>query len=67
MIGEPLCGHEDLVISVALSSEGQHVVSCSKDKTVRVWSVDTGKEVMDPLRPYHHEEALSVVVSRNNQ
>ena len=45
-IEERLLGHEDAVTSVALSSDGQLVVSCSDDNTIRIWSVRTGKEVM---------------------
>ena len=50
LIGEPLHGQEDVVASAAVSSDGQRVVSCSRDMTIRIWSVRTGKEVMDPLR-----------------
>jgi WD40 repeat protein len=42
-----LCGHTDMVRGVAISSDGAAAVSCSLDKTVRVWNlkplVNTGQ------------------------
>jgi WD40 repeat protein len=40
-----LAGHTSLVCSVAFSPDGQHIVSGSADKLVKVWSVSGGKEV----------------------
>ena len=40
-----LTGHSDLVYSVAYSPDGKHVVSGSRDNTVKVWDAQTGKEV----------------------
>ena len=42
---EPLTlkGHTDLVLSVALSRDGQRIVTSSFDKTARVWEASTGK------------------------
>ena len=40
-----LRGHSDWVFSVAYSPDGKHIVSGSKDKTVKVWDSQTGKEV----------------------
>ena len=36
-------GHTDSVCSVAISSDGGKIVSGSGDKTVRVWSTETGQ------------------------
>ncbi len=36
-------GHSDQVPSVAISSDGSKIVSGSWDKTVRIWSVETGQ------------------------
>jgi WD40 repeat protein len=33
-----LAGHTDVVFSVAFSPDGQHIVSGSLDKLVKVWS-----------------------------
>ena len=46
LTGEPLCGQEGEVESVAISSDGQCVVSCLGDGTIRTWYVKTGKEVI---------------------
>ena len=40
-----LAGHTSVVLSVAFSPDGQHIVSGSADKLVKVWSVSGGKEV----------------------
>ena len=36
-------GHTDSVSSVAISTDGAKIVSGSNDKTVRVWSLETGE------------------------
>src|SRR6516225_6734368 len=40
-----LQGHTDRVLSVAFSADGQKAVSCGQDKTIRLWSVASGKEL----------------------
>ncbi len=36
-------GHTDTVRAVAISADGAKIVSGSFDKTVRVWSMETGE------------------------
>ena len=39
----PLIGHENGVTALAYSPDGTRLVSCSLDKTVRVWNSETGE------------------------
>ena len=57
-----LQGHSGLVYSVAFSPDGSKIVSGSEDKTIRVWDVSTGIEVLPPLRG-HDGTILSVAWS----
>ena len=43
-----LSGHADAVSSVAFSADGSKVVSGSWDRTVKIWSADSG-EVLQTL------------------
>lgn len=45
-----LSGHTDLIWRAAFSSNGQRVVTVSKDNTVRIWDAATGKELRRLLR-----------------
>ncbi|KAE9383221.1 WD40 repeat-like protein [Gymnopus androsaceus JB14] len=50
------------VDSVAYSPDGKQIVSGSRDKTVRIWSAETGLPIGEPLRG-HTNSVLSVVYS----
>jgi WD40 repeat protein/tRNA A-37 threonylcarbamoyl transferase component Bud32 len=41
-----LRGHEDMVTSVAFSPNGKKIVSSSADKTIKVWDVANGTEII---------------------
>jgi len=56
-------GHDNAVHSVGFSPDGCYVVSGSGDRTVRVWDIKTGKEVVEPLKG-HTASVLSVYFSR---
>ncbi|MCA9225145.1 MAG: PD40 domain-containing protein, partial [Planctomycetales bacterium] len=45
--GEPreLTGHTNWVFAIAFSPDGQQLASASYDKSVRLWDVETGKEI----------------------
>ncbi|PVF92507.1 WD40 repeat-like protein [Serendipita vermifera] len=43
-------GHTDCVRGVVYSPNGRNVASCSYDKTIRIWDVETGALVGEPLR-----------------
>ena len=38
-------GHESEVMACAVTSDGRRVVSASRDKTLRVWELETGREL----------------------
>ncbi len=40
-----LLGHRNVVVSIALSSDGTRVLSGSNDGTVRLWELATGKQI----------------------
>jgi len=44
--------HTDYTISVAFSPEGQHVVSGTIDRTIRVWRIGTSDVVSGPVENY---------------
>jgi WD40 repeat protein len=41
-----MTGHSSMVTSVVFSSDDSHIVSGSWDKTVQIWSAETGKCVL---------------------
>jgi WD40 repeat protein len=43
--GKTLVGHDDGVLAVAISPDGQLAASGSADKTARLWDLKTGKEL----------------------
>ena len=56
----------DEVFSIALSPDGQHIVSGSVDKTVRVWSTTTGETEAGPFTG-HTSWVSSVAFSPSGQ
>ena len=56
-IGATLRGHEDSVRVVAFSPDGVRLATGSEDGTVRLWDVQSGKE----LAVLHHESGVSAV------
>ena len=61
-----LAGHDEWVTSVAFSPDGKHIVSGSRDNTVRVWDAQTGQSVMDPLKG-HNNFVTSVAFSPDSR
>ena len=40
-----LKGHRDVINAIALSNDGQYLATASKDKTVKLWDLASGKEI----------------------
>jgi WD40 repeat protein len=60
-------GHrDDWVNSVAFSPDGQHIVSSSRDQTIRVWNAVTGETAVGPFIG-HSDWVLSVEFSQDGQ
>jgi len=61
-IGEPLRGHDEMVLSLAFSPDGKTLASSSFDYTIRVWDTSTWKAIGEPLRG-HESYVWSVAFS----
>lgn len=61
----PLVGHQDWVCSVAFSSDGKRIVSGSKDKTIRLWDVESGEH--QPPFEGHQDSVNSVAFSPDGE
>ena len=64
-VANTLRGHEDAVTSVAISADGQTIVSGSYDKTVRLWDRQ-GNPIGQPWRG-HDGSVRSVAISADGQ
>ncbi|MBE9145208.1 WD40 repeat domain-containing protein [Planktothrix mougeotii] len=60
-----LTGHSSWVNSVAISRDGQTVVSGSHDKTIKIWQLSTGKELRTLTG--HSDSVESLVISPDGQ
>ena len=56
-------GHTDRVTSVAYSPDGRHIVSGSRDMTIRIWDAKTGAAIGDSPLEGHTEWVTSVAYS----
>ncbi|KAJ3136158.1 hypothetical protein HK100_002033 [Physocladia obscura] len=66
----PICintleSHKDRVFAVAVSTDGQFVVSGSWDKTVKIWDVHTGAVQKTLLG--HSDEVYAIAISADSQ
>eukprot|EP00961_Rhodomonas_salina_P108350 1458719-Rhodomonas_salina.1 len=62
MVIAPMRGHEDAVTSVAFSPGGKVLASGSDDRTIRLWSPETGQSLVSPLAR-HSDWVRSVIFS----
>ena len=63
---EMVISHPGGVYSIAISSDGQHIVSGSSDHTVYVWNIMTGEIVSGPFSG-HSSSVTSVAFSPDGQ
>src|SRR5258707_768420 len=43
-------GHSEPILCTSYSPNGRHIVSGSRDKTIRIWDAETGAAVGEPLK-----------------
>ena len=61
-----LQGHDEAVIAVAFSANGQRIATASKDKTARLWDISPQLwlrrccEIVDGLDEYYDDRVASV-------
>ncbi len=60
-----LTGHEHYVIGVAISPDNQTLVSCSYDKTIKLWHLDNG-HLLGTLKG-HQRWVSAIAISPNGQ
>jgi WD40 repeat protein len=56
-----LKGHRGAISSVAMTSDGKRIVSGGEDRTVRIWSVETGAEIR--TMNGHKSQVVCVAIS----
>jgi WD40 repeat protein len=49
LIGQPMSGHTNVVLSVAFSHDGTRIASGGYDHTVRLWDAATGNDIGQPM------------------
>ena len=60
-----LRGHTNTVSSICLSPDEHHLVSASRDYSVRIWNLKTNRQVGDPL--LHNDGLFTVVLSSDGR
>lgn len=65
LVRKTLIGHTDYVWSVRFTPDGKYLLSCSKDKTIRIWDVATWKTVR--IIRGHRSDVWALAVSANSR
>ena len=60
-----LTGHLGAIKNVAISPDAEYVISCSADKTVKIWHLERG-ELLQTLEG-HSEAVMAIALSRDGQ
>ena len=55
-----------MIFNLAFAPDGKTLISVSRDKTIRVWDVEKGNVIGDPLTE-HTDWVLSVAYSPNGK
>lgn len=64
---DTLIGHTDRVNTAFFSPDGNRIVSASKDKTIRIWDYNTGKQIGKPLEGHSDEVLFATFSPDGNQ
>lgn len=64
-ITRKLSGHRSTIRSIAVSPDDRYIASGSKDRTVRVWEIETGREVWSETA--HAQETGAVAFSPDGE
>ncbi|KAF8833954.1 WD40 repeat-like protein [Paxillus ammoniavirescens] len=59
-----MSGHEERVLGITYLPGGERIVTCSLDKTVRIWNVETGEQEGTTME---HEAVVGVAVTRDGK
>ena len=58
-------GHSETVNEVIMSPSGRQMISCSNDKTIKIWDVASGKEMLTLVG--HKEPVKSLAIDREGK
>ena len=63
--GQRVAGHRAAITSLEFTSDGRLLASAARDGALRLWHVNTGREVCAPLETRSRVVAMAVVPGRN--
>jgi WD40 repeat protein len=58
--------HKDPVLSIVFHPKGKYLISGGSDRTVRIWNLESGREICPPLMA-HFERILCVTCSQDGR
>jgi WD40 repeat protein len=54
-----LVGHRSSIWRLALAPDGEHLASCSRDRTARIWNIRTGQEIWSEVAHAKETDAIA--------